>query len=380
MKKVYYVGYYDIFRQGRKIRSYSLAAARKMDYICTVLEQLGRTVDIVSPAHINIPDAGYIKSGWDDLDNGRRLHLPPSWGAKNKLSRICRVLVSKWWLFAWLLKHCDRNSDVVVYHNYEAALPVLLAQMFRKFNLILEIEEQYSMVWKLTPYQKWKENLLLKHSGGNCLVVSELLAEKMGIGDPIVSYGNYSTYRGEIPDKSDTKKIRLIYTGSIDKVKNSAYMALELMTCLPEQYELKLSGHIAAGEEEEFRQTLDHVNQKCGRAACEYLGVLDDSSYRDLLLSAHIALNLQQEGDFGEFLFPSKILTYLSYSLPVVTTRGGSIVKSSVADVLYFAEDFTCQGIADTVMAVNPGNRTDRRGRLDQLNREFTAKLRARLR
>lgn len=375
MKKVYYVGFYDVLRQGIKVRSYSLAAARKMDFICDVLGELGYDVDILSPAYITAQGMGYVGARPETIGAGRRLILTPSWSAKNKLSRIARVLVSKAWLFAHLVRHCGRESDVVVYHNYQVSLPVLLAQKIRRFRLLLEIEEQYSMVWKLTPWQKWKEDLLLKHGGDGCMVVSELLAEKLGVSDPIVSYGNYNAYRGEIPDKANPERIRLAYTGSIDRVKNSAYMALEIMPHLPEQYELKLSGPIAKGEETQFRAALEDVNRRCGRQACEYLGVLNDEDYAQLLLSAHIALNLQQEGEFGEFLFPSKILTYLSYNLPVVSTRGGSIVKSAVADLLNFADGYAAEDIVRAVRNVRLGEAHDYRARLEEMSGRFKKRI-----
>ena len=52
MKKVLYVGYYDILRDGKQIRNYSLAAAKKMGFVFDSIAELGYHVDIISPSFI----------------------------------------------------------------------------------------------------------------------------------------------------------------------------------------------------------------------------------------------------------------------------------------------------------------------------------------
>ena len=47
---IYYVGYYDIPRNGKYVRSISPAAVRKMDYVIQALCELGENVTVVSPA------------------------------------------------------------------------------------------------------------------------------------------------------------------------------------------------------------------------------------------------------------------------------------------------------------------------------------------
>ena len=146
MKKVLYVGYYDILRDGKQIRNYSLAAAKKMGFVFDSIAELGYHVDIISPSFIKTRDSIKTNQTREELKPNIDLVLTPSWGAKNKLSRIARVLRSEIWLFTYLLKNAGKNEPVFVYHNYALSLPVLAAQKIKKFHLILEIEEQYSMV------------------------------------------------------------------------------------------------------------------------------------------------------------------------------------------------------------------------------------------
>lgn len=376
MDKVLYVGYYDVLRNGHQIRNYSLAAAKKMNFVFSSVEELGYHVDVVSPAFIKTRDDVRTRQIRERLETNVDLVLTPSWGAKNKVSRIARVLYSNLWLFSYLIKNTKKGTPVLVYHNYALALSVLAARKIKKFHLILEIEEQYGMVWKLTPYQKWKENALLKNGKKDALVVSELLAEKLGIVNPIVSYGSYSAFKGVIPERTTGDgKIKLVYTGSIDRVKGSAFTAIEAMKYLPDNYELKISGPVVAKDKNDFDELVERTNKVCGRNAVEYLGLLDERQYERLLLSANIALNPQKEGGFGQYLFPSKILTYMSYGLPVVSTRGESIVKSKVADLITFSDDYSGESVAKAIRNVNIKESTIYLEKLDDLKKEFLTEI-----
>lgn len=378
-KKVTYLGHYDLLRNGKQERVYSLAGARKIDFVCDELVQLGFDVNLVSAAYSNLNGHGKVSGTTERIRDGITLILAPSNKATNKLERIKRVLGARLWLFCYLLRNCKKDDCVVVYHNYADALAIVLAQKIKGFKLILQIEEQYSRVWKLSPFQKWKENLLLEYGKEDALVVSELLAEKLNITNPIVSYGNYRVYEGQIPTKRTSGNIVLVFTGMIETVRNGAFLSIECMKYLPSDYTLYLSGPVSKGTEEQFYTSINNVNRECGREACVYMGMLGDAEYENLLLSADIALNPQREGSFGDFVFPSKILTYMSYGLQVVSTKGRSIVKSDLAGCIAFAEDFTAESVANTILRVANSPLTDYRDVLNKLEMDFRRKLKHRI-
>ena len=89
-----------------------------------------------------------------------------------------------------------------------------------------------------------------------------------------------------------------------------------------------------------------------------------------------MALNLQQSGDFGQFLFPSKIITYLSYNLPVVSTKGDSIVYSEIANIITFANEFNALSISEAIKSINIYDNIDRRRYLLELDTKFETKFR----
>ncbi len=378
-KKITYLGHYDLLRNGKQERVYSLAGARKIDFICDELVQLGFDVNLVSATYSNQKGHGKVSGAIENVRDGITLILAPSYKATNKIERIYRVLKARAWLFFYLLRNCSKNDCVIVYHNYVDALAIVIAQKITGFKLVLQIEEQYSMVWHLSRFQRWKEKILLEYGKDNALVVSELLAERLNIFNPIVSYGNYKVYEGRIPPKRTDGKIVLVFTGMIETVRNGAFISIECMKYLPSNYTLYLSGPVSKDVEEQFYNSLSNVNRECMRKACVYLGMLDDAEYEKLLLSADIALNPQREGLFGDFVFPSKILTYMSYGLQVVSTKGKSILESKLAAYIEFADAFTAESVAKTVQRVVNIPFGDHRDILKKLEIDFRKKLKDRI-
>ena len=372
--EIKYVGFYDVLREGKQYRVYSLAAAKKMDYICHELSTLGHKVRIVSPSYVTAKGNKKIERESHLISDTCCLELPPSCEANNKISRVVRVLQSRLWLFTYLLKNIKRNEKVLVYHNYNLALPVILAQKIKGFDVILEVEEIYSKVWKLSCVQRWKEKILLKYADEKCLVVSEVLAEELKLKKPAVSYGSYMIC--DKPHRSvNDGTIKLILTGSVDKERGNGFLAVEAMKYLPSQYKLFISGSVVSKDREEFLELIKKTNADLGRDACVYLGLLDEEKYEQLLLSADIALNPQKEGEFGKYVFPSKILTYLGHGLPVVSTRGKSIEKSSLSDVIVFSDGYDGKSIAKAVENVTIKKADYYYSPLENLQIEFANKL-----
>lgn len=376
MKRILYIGSYDILRGGAPLRVYGLAGAKKMDYICDTIVKMGIKVDIVSPVFSNQVGFGYIPGEDSIIRDGVTLHLPPTFKAYTKIGRAIRVVMAYIWLFIYLLKEAKRNDKVLVYHTHEYVLPIVLAKKIKRFSIILQIEEKYSMIWKLPLFNRWKEDLLLKQASCDALVVSESLADILNIEKPIISYGSYQCYMGTI-NKIEHDNIVLVYTGLIDTDRNGGFLSMNAMAYLNDNYVLKLSGPIAEKDRSEFFKQLNSINNKLNRKAIEYLGILNDSDYESLLLSADIALNPQKEGAFGKFLFPSKILTYMSYELPVVTTAGDSIVKSEIADLLNIVDGYEPSDIAECIRKVVPSPGDKMRSRLKKLDEAFLEKFRA---
>jgi len=377
--KIKYIGYYDIFKEKALKRNYSMAATKKMDYITESLLLSGFKVEIISASEYVDPDAPFTSQQQVKLSDDVELILPPNFGAKRKWIRFVRHHITLLWLLVYLLKNCKKYETILVYHSCSYMAVINLAKCLKKLDVILEIEEQYGMVWKSFENQKEQEKKYLKKYRNGCIVVSEVLEEMLEAKNAIVSYGNYSVYQGTIAPKGIGDTINMIYTGSIDTVKGSAFMAIELMEFLPANYVLTITGYIARDDRELFYSSIESMNKKLKRNAVNYRGVLNDDEYSNLLKSADMALNPQKEGEFGQYLFPSKLLVYLSYNIPVVSTKGESIVKSKVAPLIKFAEEFSPMSMAKAILSVDFKSRVDSRLFLEQMSVDFRKQLKKRI-
>ena len=378
-KTIKYIGYYDILRDGKQVRGYSLAGAKKMDYLCSVLNNIGYDVEILSPATKSVRGVGFSKSERLILKDGVSLTLPPSLKHYTPIGRKLKIWIVELWIFIYLLCHCRTGDKILIYHSIGHSLLIKLAKRLLNLDIIMEVEEVYSMVWKQSSFNTWKERRLLKLATDRSLVVSETLADILNIKEPIVSYGNYNPYKGEIPQKGVSDTIKLLYSGSIDKARFSGHLSVMAMRYLPGNYILNISGPVNVHDKEEFLRLIEDTNKELGRNAINYLGILNDTDYNNILLNSDIALNPQKEGEFGNFVFPSKLLSYLAYNLPVVTTKGKSIINSSLRELLYFCDGYNPEDIANAILMVDFEKKTDSREKLEELSLIFRNKLKDRL-
>ena len=224
--------------------------------------------------------------------------------------------------------------------------------------------------------ERKQEEALIAMSGGKAIVVSEALKEKIGFDHAVVSYGSYKAYEGPIhrAPKADNS-IRLVFSGGIEKTRGGAFVALDVIRKLPARYSLTISGSVDAGSKDDFLSLIQEINIEKGFNCVKYVGLLPQEQFDELLLHADVALNLQREGEYGGFLFPSKILTYLAYELPVVTTPGESICKSALSDQLFITDDYRIDTIIQTIEAMDLSKQNNYRQTLQKMDAEFKAAL-----
>lgn len=375
---IYYVGYYDIPRDGQYLRSVSPAAVRKMDYVIRALCELGEDVTVVSPA---IPSSPTVKSEMRSQVESVGAHcdlvFAPTLPIRNARLQSINARFARLWLKYYLCRHVRKNDVVMLYHVPVLA-PAITASLKKVgYKFILELEEIYAKVWKMSKTEQKSEETLISLCNGNAIVVSEALKEKVGFDHALVSYGSYKVYSGPIHRTApEDGKIRLVFSGGIEKTRGGAFIALDVIRKLPERYSLTISGSIDTNIKNEFIQMIQQINVEKGYQCVKYVGLLPQEQFDELLLNADIALNLQREGEYGGFLFPSKILTYLAYELPVVTTPGESVCKSSLKDILFITSDYKVETIIQTIEAVNFSKQSNYRQTLKEMDAEFKKALR----
>lgn len=369
---VYYIGYYDIMADGKFRRAVSPAAVRKMDYVIDKITELDKDVTIVSTARPCSKTKG-LKHKLQLRDH-IRVHYFPLGNFSSKLLRSAAGRLIPLWLFLYCLFHIGKQDKVIYYHSPSTDQAVRRSKKLKKFDLISEIEEIYSLVWSRNKRDVKSEQALLRECTSKAIVVSESLKDYLNLPDAVVSYGSYATCM-KPKMKHNDGSVFLVYSGAFDKVKGGAFAALEIMPHLPSNYKLILSGKCPPALLPELKERIAELNAVRGEDNIRFAGLLPDEEFELLLRSADIALNLQNKGAFSGFLFPSKLLTYLCYNLPVVTTPGESITASSLSDILYITKDYDPDNIVQTILSVDIAHNDDYRLRLLQMDTQFVQEL-----
>lgn len=369
---VYYIGFYDVMTDGVFQRTVSPAAVRKMDYVIDKIVAAGEEVTVVSTACAPRKIKGLKHEG--RVSDKVRVHYFPCANSRIKLLRSLSERLMPMWLYFYAMKHIGKDDKVVYYHSPATDQAVRRSHKRKGYDLISEIEEIYSLVWSRNKRDVKSERIFLRDCTDKAIVVSESLKNYLSLPEAIVSYGSYATcMKPKIPGPEGT--VTLVYSGAFDKVKGGAFAALELMRHLPEKYRLILSGKCSPALLPELQEKIKKLNALRGEDNVRFVGLLPEEDFETLLRSADIALNLQNEGAFSGFLFPSKLLTYLCYNLPVVTTPGESIKSSCLADILYITRSYEPHDIVRTIEKVKIDHEEDYRCRLMDMDAQFGQQL-----
>lgn len=373
-EEIKYIGFYNLPTSSCK-RAAALSATNKMDYICDSLNKAGYKVHLVSPSWFTDSSSLIIfqKRLEIKISQCKKLTLVPSFKTSKKYTEYLKIIYSLTWLFFWLIFNVKKGEKILVYHTPWLALPLVWAKKIKKFNIILEVEEIYGEVWSIKNIlQQWEKKLI--EAGDNYIVVSDVLGEMLPNKDKIILYGGYRLNRKLLP-KITNNRIEVVYSGSIDKTKGGALNFVNCAEYLPNNYYLHILGY---GDEKlisELKDLIKFKNQLASREMCVYHGVKFGSDYSDFLYSCDIGVNPQSEGDYMTTAFPSKIISYLTHNLPVVSTNIKSIEKSSLAKYIYFSENDSPEAIATSIISIDNSLKYDYTGVIDELDKKFIFEL-----
>lgn len=375
-KEIKYIGLYDLpDAKGGRVSAMSLI--NKMDYIADAINQAGYDVHIVSPSWSsgNGEKVTAQKGGTIQLHPHKKVTFCPTFSTRNKIIGYLKIIYSLIWLFFWLVKNVKRNEKILLYHVQWLSLPIRWAKKIKGFQLLLEVEEFYNKVWENKNILKSWENKLIENAD-YYIAVSDVLADILGPKVKAVVYGNYL-----LPKLSNSKpflendKINVVYAGSIDDTKGGAYNAAKCSKLLPENFIVHILGGGNKKDLDKLIGIIDNVNKEKKRNACEYHGVLIGEDYSNFLFNCQIALNPQIEGEYMNTAFPSKVISYLSHNLRVVSTRINSIEKSKLSHLITFSEDDQPENIVSSILSIKLDSPLDSASEIQKLNNEFVMKI-----
>ena len=132
------------------------------------------------------------------------------------------------------------------------------------------------------------------------------------------------------------------------------------------------------GTEKDKQNLLNEIENisKLQKCSVTYDGCLSGEDYIRFIQSCHIGLSPQNPlANFNATSFPSKILSYMSNGLRVVSINIPAIKNSSVGDFLYYFEEQTPEEIANAIMKTNLNDGYNGRGIIANLDNDFSKNI-----
>lgn len=371
MKSIKYLCHYD-FQNAPLKREYPLSAATKMDYIISAIIDAGYFVELYSMAPIDNEKLGLYK-GYTTKKKNCSIQYQPTVTGNSIFCKLARMVFRDISLLYFLLFKVRRNEPIIVYHSPAFIRILFWAKKIKRFKLILEAEEIYHDVSKFPKSFILAENRLLK-SADAYLFSTELLHTRVNSRNKawLVNYGTYNV-EPQICDKFGDGKIHVVYAGTFDPNKGGVAAAVAAGEFLASNYHLHILGFGSVEQIQYVKRIVDEVSKKT-QAKITYDGLLKGLEYIGFLQKCHIGLSTQKpDAAFSGTSFPSKVLSYMSNGLSVVSIRIDAIEKSKVGSYIKFYDKQEPMEIAKAIMSTAILNQN--RVLLGRLSLEFNAEM-----
>lgn len=369
--KLYYLGYFD-FQDSKVQRQYIVSAANKMEYIARAIQSVGYPIEFVSLSLSDKKGLSFHKAQMIER-NGLKAHFFPTFDLP-----LCLKWLKDTWrcicVLQWGIKHLTKNDLVISYHTTSKTSSILSwLRKIKKFSIILEVEEIYSDVARIPKKAVKREYYTFEHCDGY-IFSTEMLEEKLNTNHKpyVVIYGTYNVE--EIVNKQKDNEIHVVYAGTFDKRKGGAAAAAAAAAYLPDNYIMHICGFGKPNEVDEMKKLVQELKRKGYKII--YEGLLKGNDYISLLQSCSIGLSTQDpSAKFNNTSFPSKILSYMSNGLSVVSIKIDAISKSQIGNSIYYYEDQTPQEIAKSITSVDVVEREKNRKIIAALDNSFKKEI-----
>ncbi|MGD0351475.1 MAG: glycosyltransferase [Verrucomicrobiota bacterium] len=333
--------YHDV--RGEKVDR-GLGAKRRVLFQC--LERAsGRELIVLSvpPKAVERRTGKWLPPTETKFDNHRQLFCcnwdVPKW----------RIPLS-WFFYARQALRHVRSGDLVLIDNYEFVYIVAarLLQIFRRVTFVLDYEDGKHLIDR-----SWARGLSwLAETCGRGLVRGALLANPE-LGKRLPASAPTEVVPGFVPEElppwtpTAGGEVRFLYTGGLDPTRG-VDLLLEALEQLPERgWHLDITGY---GPLTEPVARFAQETRWRGRVA--YRHALPTEAYDRLLSQCHVGLNCQRISDpISGVTFPSKVFTYLTAGLMIISTKASGVETVCGNACLYYEEE-TPQSLAAVMKEV----------------------------
>lgn len=258
--------------------------------------------------------------------------LPTRFRAKKMIANAIKYIIT----------YKKQGDKVLVYHSPSfSPYYKKIVKAFGINNSVLHVAELYSDVGnlKLSNQTEIKYITIFSKFIFMSLGIKSKIIQKALIQKSILIYGVYNSQKSH--DRQPDDLIHVVYAGTNSKIKGGLFNALKASRHLPNNYVV----HIFCKADNELLNEINSYN-------VHYGGYIEEEKLTDVLKTFDVGLSTQNPNcKFNESSFPSKIVTYLSCGLNVVSSESKSVLESPFNDtVFYYEEDDSGVSIADAIV------------------------------
>lgn len=345
MNKIYFISYYT---NNTVYKHYVLSMINKIDYVINTLIDNNCNVHMIS-----IPEGNknfllkFIRKSIYAEKQRLVKEEAPTITSKIRFIRILSKISQKTWLLFKLL-FLPKNSTIIVYHSLSLIRIVLFVKQVKSFKVIVECEEIYNDIHPNRFINKSLEELFIQKMDGYIFSTELLNAKYNKTNKPYcILYGIYKQNK-IVTEKYNDGKIHLIYSGTFDYEKKGAQNAIYASDYLDEKYVLHVIGFGSSYECDYIKKIInERKNNKC---KIIFDGIKIGEDYILYLQKCHIGLSTQSsQGVYNDSSFPSKILTYFSNDLDIVSIKINVLQKSKINHFINYYDNENPQKIASAI-------------------------------
>lgn len=350
------------------------ASQNKLDYVISSLQSIGEQIEIISLSNVSI--SALSMPDETVTDNGVKIYYPKSYARKSVFQKIVYKLKYKKTINRYLdrlLSRCSKGEVIYVYHM--SIFHKVLKKLIKKYELrmILEVEEIYGDV---TNNLRLKEKELEFFKIANGFVFStNLLNENVNKDKKpyVVANGSYSI-KDSLSDKFNDGKIHVVYSGTFRNQKGCSN-AIQSALFLTNDYHMHILGYGSEIEQDKIKQQILEVEQQTD-CVITFDGLKVGVDFDSFLQRCDIGLCPQSSNsDYNNSSFPSKILTYATNNLRIVSIRIKAIEDCAVADFITFFDSDDPEALAEAIKKVDLSSKNDMKERMKELDNRFKLDL-----
>lgn len=370
--KIYYLIHFD----NKTNRNVTPSAITKGKYVASALASCSSEVEIVSLAY---PTKDSQDEVYYQVSENVICHL---FKGKYSNNRIIRYLNHKLYdkkIRKYLKQNVKKDDIVVVYHSLANMKLVKYIKKNITDKIVYEVEEIYGDVIN-DEKAKIKELKAFKNASSyifsNDYLNSIINTKQLPY---VTCYGTY-----EIPtlykEAFNDNLIHCLYAGTLDCQKQGAAIAINTARYLPNNYIIHILGFGTSQDLSYTKNLIDEINKQYGVTKVIYEGVKLNEEYLKFIQKCQIGLSTQNmDASFNDTSFPSKILSYMSNGLEVVSANIGVVKNSKISQYIHFYEVQDEKAIANVILNINLNAKSNNVDVVKELDKEFKEDLKAML-